>query len=43
MKKNTVYGKKSFLSTESDTVVLQSIYFACKVGIVSSAKCMKYK
>jgi len=31
-----VYGKKSFLSTESDTKILQSIYFAYKVGIISS-------
>jgi len=36
-------GKKSFLSTESDTVILQSLYFAYKVGIISSAKLMKYK
>ena len=33
---NAVYGKKSFLSTESDTKILQSIYFAYKVGIISS-------
>jgi len=33
---NTVYGKKSFLSAESDTMILQSIYFAYKVGIISS-------
>jgi len=32
----TVYRKKSFLSTESDTMILQSIYFAYKVGIISS-------
>ena len=32
----SVYGKKSFLSTESDTKILQSIYFAYKVGIISS-------
>jgi len=31
-----VYWKKSFLSTESDTKILQSIYFAYKVGIISS-------
>jgi len=31
-----VYGKKSFLSTESNTKILQSIYFAYKVGIISS-------
>jgi len=31
---NTVYGKKSFLSTESDTKIL--LYFAYKVGIISS-------
>jgi len=24
----TVYGKKSFLSNESDTKILQSVYFA---------------
>ena len=35
-KNNTVYWKKSFLSTESDTKILQSIYFAYKVGIISS-------
>jgi len=34
----TVYSKKSFLSTESDTKILQSIYFAFKVGIISSFK-----
>jgi len=33
---NTVCWKKSFLSTESDTKILQSIYFAYKVGIISS-------
>jgi len=33
---NTVYGKKSFLSTESDTKIFQSIYFAYKAGIISS-------
>jgi len=33
---NTVYGNKSFLSTESDTKILQSIYFTYKVGIISS-------
>jgi len=27
-----VYGKKSILSKESDTNILQSIYFTCKVG-----------
>jgi len=32
----SVCGKKSFLSTESDTNILQSIYFAYKVGIISS-------
>ena len=32
----TVYGKKSFLNKESDTKILQSLYFACKVGIISS-------
>ena len=34
--KNIVYWKKSFLSTESDTKILQSIYFAYEVGIISS-------
>jgi len=34
--RTTVYGKKSFLSKESDTKILQSIYFAYKVGIISS-------
>ena len=29
---NTVYGKKSFLSKESDTKILQSIYFTYDVG-----------
>jgi len=32
----TVYGKKSFLSKESDTKTLQSIHFAYEVGIISS-------
>jgi len=32
----TVYGKKSILSKESDTKLLQSIYFAYEVGIASS-------
>ena len=32
----TVYWRKSFLSTESDTKILQCIYFAYKVGIISS-------
>jgi len=32
----TVYGKKSFLSKESDTTTLQRIYFAYYVGIISS-------
>jgi len=31
----SVYWKKSFLSTESDTKILQSIYFAYKLGIIS--------
>jgi len=31
-----LYGKKSFLSKESDTQILQSIYFAYEVGIISS-------
>jgi len=34
--RTTVYGKKSFLSKESDTKILQSIYFAYEVGIISS-------
>jgi len=33
---NSVYGKKSFPSKESDTKILQGIYFAYKVGIISS-------
>jgi len=33
---SNVYWKKSFLSTESDIKILQSIYFAYKVGIISS-------
>jgi len=34
---DTVYGKRSFLSKESDTLkILQSIYFANDVGIISS-------
>jgi len=32
----TVYGMKSFLSEESDTKILQSIYVADDVGIISS-------
>jgi len=32
----TVYGKKSFLSKESDTKIFQSIHFAYEVGIISS-------
>jgi len=32
----TVFGKKSFLSDESDTKILQSTYFAYEVGMVSS-------
>jgi len=31
-----VYGKKSFLSKESDIEILQSIYFVYEVGIISS-------
>jgi len=31
-----VYGKKSFLSKESDIEILHSIYFAYDVGIISS-------
>jgi len=34
--KDTVYGEKSFLSTKPDTKILQSTYFAYKVGIISS-------
>ena len=34
--KDTVYRKESFPSTESDTKILQSIYFAYEVGIISS-------
>jgi len=33
-----VYGKTFFLSTASDIKILQSIYFACKVGIISSCR-----
>jgi len=33
---HTVYLKKSFPSKESDTKILQSIYFAFEVGITSS-------
>jgi len=32
-----------FLSKESDTKILQNIYFAYKVGIISFPKCIKYK
>ena len=32
-----VYGKKSFHSKESDTKILQSIYSAYDVGIISSS------
>jgi len=35
-RQSTVYGKKSFLSKESDTKILQSIYVNCDVGIISS-------
>jgi len=31
-----VYGQKSFLSKGSETKILQSIYFAHEVGIISS-------
>jgi len=34
--KDTVYRKKSFPIKESDTKLLQSIYFAYEVGIISS-------
>jgi len=33
---NLFYGKKSFLTNESDTKILQSVYFAYEVGIISS-------
>jgi len=33
---DSIYGKKYFLNTASDTKILQSIYFAYKVGIISS-------
>ena len=33
---NTAYRKESFPSKESDTKLLQSIYFAYEVGIISS-------
>jgi len=32
----TVYGKKSFLSKESCTKILQSTFFSYEVGIISS-------
>jgi len=32
----TVYWRKSFLSTEWDTKIFQSIYFTYKVDIISS-------
>jgi len=32
----TVYGRRSFLSKESDTLRSWSIYFAYDVGIISS-------
>jgi len=31
----TIYGKKSFVSTESDIKTSKSIYFANKMGIIS--------
>jgi len=34
--KNTVYRKESFSSKESDTKLLQNIYFAYLAGIISS-------
>jgi len=37
LKDSTVYGKKSFLSKESNTKILQSIPFAYEVGIISSS------
>jgi len=37
----TLYGKKS--SQRTDTKILRIIYFAYDVGIIRSAKCMKYK
>jgi len=33
---DTVYGKKSFLSKETDIKILQSIYFAYEVNFISS-------
>jgi len=33
---NPFYRNKSFASKESDTKILQSIYFAYEVGIISS-------
>jgi len=35
-KLKVVYRKKSFVSKESDTKILKSIYFACEVGIIRS-------
>jgi len=35
---NTVHRKKSFPSKESDTKIVQSIYFAYEVGIISSCQ-----
>jgi len=34
----TACGKKSFLSKESDTKILHSIYFAYDVGIINSLR-----
>jgi len=38
----TVYRTESFPSKESDTKILQSLHFACQVGIVSIF-CMRMK
>ena len=35
--------KNPFSAKESDTKIFQSIYFAYDVGIISTAKFMKYK
>jgi len=34
--KDTAYRKKSFTSKESDSKLLQSLYFAYEIGIISS-------
>jgi len=33
---HTIYRQECFLRKESDTKILQSIYFAYKVGIISA-------